>query len=114
MVPWREDIRTVRPMMATLSDPPIENGSLVYEPKYDGIRALVAIDPPPRRASRGRRSSTHEGGPAVSIWSRLGNQKTAQFPDLVRELERLARTLDAPLVVDGEIVALGKDGRPLG
>ena len=31
------------PMLATLADAPLEDPNLVYEPKYDGIRALVTI-----------------------------------------------------------------------
>ena len=73
---------------------------LVYEPKYDGIRALVDIDP-------GRRVP-------VRIWSRLGNEKTAQFPDLVAALTRYAKKLKGPVVLDGEIVALDDKGEPAG
>ena len=39
-----------------------------------------------------------KSGPEVRIWSRLGNEKTAQFPAVVRALEPLARSLDAPLL----------------
>jgi len=99
-------------MLATLAEAPLEDAALIYEPKYDGIRALVSIDPPPRARRGARTTATADAG--VSIWSRLGNQKNAQFPDLVRELERFARTLDAPVVLDGEIVALGPDGSALG
>ena len=42
---WRGDMQSVRPMLATLEDAPLESDGLVYEPKYDGIRALVEIDP---------------------------------------------------------------------
>jgi bifunctional non-homologous end joining protein LigD len=97
---WRGDIESVRPMLATLEDPPLQSDGLVYEPKYDGIRALVEVDP-------GRRAP-------VRIWSRLGNEKTAQFPDLVAALTRYAKTLTAPVVLDGEIVALDEHGEPAG
>jgi bifunctional non-homologous end joining protein LigD len=99
-VQWRSDMRTVRPMLATLEDAPLEVDGLVYEPKYDGIRALVEILP-------GRQ-------PSVRLWSRLGNEKTAQFPDLVAALVRFAKTLKKPLVLDGEIVALDEHGDPAG
>src|SRR5687768_7424518 len=89
---WRDDMRSVRPMLATLEDPPLKSDGLVYEPKYDGIRALVEIDP--RRLE------------PVQMWSRLGNEKTAQFPDLVAALAGYAKRLKSPLVLDGEIVAL--------
>jgi bifunctional non-homologous end joining protein LigD len=68
---------------------------LVYEPKYDGIRALVHLDP----------------AGIVRIWSRLGNEKTSQFPALVTALRRSARRLKGPLFVDGEIVALDERGQ---
>ena len=97
---WRGDMRSVRPMLATLEDAPLQSGGLVYEPKYDGIRALVEIDP-------GRRAP-------VRIWSRLGNEKTAQFPDLVAALTRYAKKLHGPVVLDGEIVALDEKGEPAG
>src|SRR3990170_3985938 len=97
---WRGDMQVVRPMLATLEDAPLESDGLVYEPKYDGIRALVEIDPA-RRAP-------------VRMWSRLGNEKTAQFPDLVAALTRYAKKLKGPVVLDGEIVALDDTGEPAG
>ena len=97
---WRGNIAAIRPMLATLEDAPLQSSALVYEPKYDGIRALVEVAP-------GRR-------PAVSIWSRLGNEKTGQFPDLVAALSRFAKKLKGPVIVDGEIVALDEDGQPAG
>ncbi|MGH9374026.1 MAG: hypothetical protein ACRD15_21125, partial [Vicinamibacterales bacterium] len=98
---WREDAAKVRPMLATLADPPLTGKGLVFEPKYDGIRALVQVAP-------GRRN------PDIRLWSRLGNEKTAQFPSVVRALDPLARSLKAPLLIDGEIVALDEEGRPAG
>jgi bifunctional non-homologous end joining protein LigD len=97
---WRGDIKAIRPMLATLEEAPLEDASLVYEPKYDGIRALVEVNPP--------------GRAPVRIWSRLGNEKTAQFPDLVAALTRYARTLKGSVVLDGEIVALDEAGEPAG
>jgi bifunctional non-homologous end joining protein LigD len=97
---WRGDMQSVRPMLATLEDAPLESDGLVYEPKYDGIRALVEIDPA-------------RGVPA-RMWSRLGNEKTAQFPDLVAALTRYAKKLKGPVVLDGEIVALDENGEPAG
>jgi bifunctional non-homologous end joining protein LigD len=90
----------VRPMLATLEDAPLQSAGLVYEPKYDGIRALVEIDPARRMP--------------VRMWSRLGNEKTAQFPDLVAALTRYSRRLKGPVVLDGEIVALDEQGDPAG
>ena len=92
---WRDDPATVRPMLATLADPPLTAAGCVYEPKYDGIRALVHV-PPAGKAD------------AVRIWSRLGNDKTSQFPSIVRALESLRKALRGPLLIDAEIVALRK------
>ena len=88
-------------MLATLSEPPLTGKGLVYEPKYDGIRALVHVAPGKPR-------------PEIRMWSRLGNEKTAQFPAVARAFEPLARTLKSPLFIDGEIVALDARGNPAG
>ncbi len=98
---WRENPATVRPMLATLAEPPLTGPGLVYEPKYDGIRALVHIPPA-------------AGPDGIRIWSRLGNEKTAQFPSIVRALEKVRARLRGPLLVDSEIVALDEHKRPAG
>ena len=85
-------------MLASLADAPLDDPLLVYEPKYDGIRAIAEIAPTPD----------------VHLWSRLGNEKTQQFPEIARALEKWARTLKTPLVLDGEIVALDGNGEPAG
>jgi bifunctional non-homologous end joining protein LigD len=90
----------IRPMLAMLEDAPLQDESLVYEPKYDGIRAIVEISPVSR--------------PPVRIWSRLGNEKTGQFPDLVAALTDYAKKLKGSVVLDGEIVALDERGEPAG
>ncbi len=87
-----------RPMLASLVDAPLRDDQFVYEPKYDGIRAIVEVAP----------------GGGVRLWSRLGNEKTHQFPEVAAALARWARRLKAPLVLDGEIVALDAKGRPAG
>src|SRR5712672_2686025 len=88
------------PMLASLADAPLADPGLVYEPKYDGIRAIVEID------AKGR----------VRLWSRLGNDKTHQFPEIAAALEAWARQRKPPrdLVIDGEIVALDPKGEPTG
>jgi bifunctional non-homologous end joining protein LigD len=48
------------------------------------------------------------------MWSRLGNEKTAQFPEIVSAFMEWARGLDGPVLVDGEIVALDERGDPIG
>ncbi len=48
----------------------------------------------------------------VRIWSRLGNDKTSQFPSIVSALAAFGAT--TPLILDGEIVALDAKGNPVG
>jgi bifunctional non-homologous end joining protein LigD len=98
---WRENPASVRPMLATLADAPLVQPGLIYEPKYDGIRGLVHVAPGRPR-------------PDIRIWSRLGNDKTSQFPSIVNALAPLVRSLTAPVLLDGEIVALDEAGRPAG
>src|SRR5712691_9690560 len=88
----------LQPMLASLADAPLDDPQLVYEPKYDGIRAIAEIAP------KGR----------VHLWSRLGNDKTRQFPEITAALETWARRRNEPLVLDGEIVALDGKGEPTG
>jgi bifunctional non-homologous end joining protein LigD len=90
-------------MLASLpaTEPPLVSQLLVYEPKYDGIRAIALIEP-----------GTPYARPR--FWSRLGNEKTAQFPELAAVLGVWGRALTAPVVLDGEIVALDPEGRPAG
>jgi bifunctional non-homologous end joining protein LigD len=90
----------IRPMLAMLEEASLVDESLVYEPKYDGIRAIVELNP--------------SGREPVKIWSRLGNEKTAQFPDLAAALGRFTKKLKGPVVLDGEVVALDDHGEPAG
>jgi bifunctional non-homologous end joining protein LigD len=83
-------------MLASLVEAPLDDPQFVYEPKYDGIRAIVEV------------------GKAVHLWSRLGNEKTAQFPAVVAALEQWKKRLKQPVVVDGEIVALDREDKPAG
>jgi bifunctional non-homologous end joining protein LigD len=101
--------KDLRPMLATLPDapPPLVDAALVYEPKYDGIRAIVEVLPP----DSGLRAP---GSAKARLWSRLGNEKTAQFPDIVDALGAWGRTLAGPVVLDGEVVALDEELRPAG
>ncbi|MGH9145869.1 MAG: DNA ligase D, partial [Vicinamibacterales bacterium] len=56
-----------------------------------------------------------KGGTAdVRLFSRLGNEKSAQFPELVDALRRFGARLKVPVIIDGEIVALDTHGQPAG
>ena len=85
----------------------LARNDMVFEPKYDGIRALVEVGP-----AAGAGGGTADA-PRVRIWSRLGNDKTAQFREVVDALEPVARRLTGPLLLDGEIVAVDAAGGPL-
>ncbi|MQA30959.1 MAG: hypothetical protein GEU82_14190 [Luteitalea sp.] len=89
----------LKPMLASLADAPLDDPSLVYEPKYDGIRAIAEVP---------------AGGRGVRLWSRLGNEKTAQFPEVAAALSAWARRRKEALVLDGEVVALDAAGQPTG
>lgn len=91
-----------QPMTATLASPgevPLTSPRLVYEPKYDGIRAIAVVSPGRPR-------------PSVALYSRNGNNKAAQFPEIVRALHALVAGLAGTLVLDGEIVALDARSEP--
>ncbi len=99
---WRDDPRDVRPMLAVAAPAStharlLARPELVFEPKYDGIRALVAL----------------ETGARPAILTRLGRDKTGQFPDLVEPLTTFGRRLGRPVLLDGEIVATGDEGAAL-
>jgi bifunctional non-homologous end joining protein LigD len=88
-------------MLATLpsQEPGLTLKEYVYEPKVDGIRAIVEVLP-----------GTPKAG--VRMWSRNGNEKTAQFPDIVNAVGTWLKKITAPIVLDGELVALDEEMRP--
>jgi bifunctional non-homologous end joining protein LigD len=84
--------RKIAPMMATLTSAPFSNPDWLFEPKLDGVRAIALI----------------RGG-KTTLLSRSGLDATRQYPSLAEEL---GRQPEPELVLDGEIVALDKAGRP--
>jgi bifunctional non-homologous end joining protein LigD len=76
----------MQPMLATRGDHVPSGPDWTHEVKWDGIRALVEV-----------------AGGKVRIWSRNENDVTVAWP----ELQALA-TLGHDVLLDGEIVALGK------
>lgn len=76
------------PTEAALQDP-----RMAYEVKWDGIRALIVLD---------------EAG-KVTILNRRLRDITFRYPDIVVQVEASFTT---PIVLDGEIVAYGSDGKP--
>jgi bifunctional non-homologous end joining protein LigD len=83
-------------MLAASAGPiPDRLAGWAIEPKWDGIRIIADV------STRG-----------VRLWTRNGNDKAPQFPEIVRALKALAADT-GPLVLDGEIVALDRKGRAL-
>ncbi|HTA39896.1 MAG TPA: non-homologous end-joining DNA ligase [Candidatus Acidoferrales bacterium] len=89
----REPIPKIKsPMLATLSDAPFDDDDWLFEIKWDGYRGICTID------ERGK----------MKLISRNGLDLLAKFPDM----EELAQAFSSvPIVVDGEIVSLDKQGR---
>lgn len=76
---------------ATVPDPAKTPGGLLYEPKWDGFRGLIAWD-----------------GETVEIGSRGAKPLTRYFPELVEAIPDL---IPGPCLLDGEIVvATGAPG----
>ncbi|HKU57271.1 MAG TPA: DNA ligase D [Gaiellaceae bacterium] len=84
--------RVYRPMLATLTEELPRGTDWLFEPKWDGYRALAYV----------------RGGEA-KLYSRRGNDLTQRFAPVSKELVKALRTPDA--VVDGEVVALDDGGK---
>jgi bifunctional non-homologous end joining protein LigD len=82
---------TYEPMMAVLTAEPFDDEEWLFEVKWDGHRCLANL------------------GTSTRLTSRTKRDMTAQFPELI-DLHRQLAARNA--VVDGEIVALDRDGRP--
>jgi ATP-dependent DNA ligase len=80
----------IEPMLAKASDKLPEGGDWIYEPKWDGFRAMPARD-----------------GDAIELWSRDKKPLVRYFPEL---LEPLREMLPERCVLDGEIVIAGARG----
>jgi bifunctional non-homologous end joining protein LigD len=84
--------RAYRAMLATLTEELPRGGGWLFEPKWDGYRALSYV----------------RGGEAKLV-SRNGNDLTQRFAPVAKELAKALRTPDA--VLDGEVVALDDQGK---
>jgi DNA ligase D-like protein (predicted ligase) len=87
---WLRD--PIEPMLARSADKPPDSQDYVYEVKWDGIRAMIALD---------------EG--AISIRGRNGMDLAKQFPELLIPEQAFRATSG---LFDGEIVCLEADGKP--
>ena len=81
----------IQPMLATTGPLPASDAGWAYELKWDGVRAIVYVD-----------------GGRVRALTRNDKDLTASFPELRAVGEMLGAR---PAILDGELVALGPDGR---
>lgn len=80
----------IKPMLATLVDRPFDRPGWIFEPKWDGYRAIAEVAPK-----------------GVRLYSRNQKSYATKFAALVRSLE----TLPHEAVLDGEVVVLDAQGR---
>ncbi|MBH5371713.1 non-homologous end-joining DNA ligase [Bradyrhizobium glycinis] len=79
----------LQPMLATLTDLPFNDPNWVFEDKFDGFRMVAEI-------RRGR----------VALYSRNGKIISNSYVEVAKALE----DVKGDAVIDGELVAIGKDG----
>ena len=84
--------RRYAPMLATPAEDVPRGANWLYEVKWDGYRALADVS----------------GGEAT-LTSRRGNDLTARFNHVAKEIAKAVKTPDA--VLDGEVCALDDSGR---
>ncbi len=88
--------RPVRMMLAqqgVIAEQLTDYGPVAVEPKYDGSRIQF-----------------HRVGKVCRIWSRRLEEVTHALPEIV---EALREATNRDVILDGEVVAIGPDGRPL-
>ena len=83
--------RSIKPMYAVLANLPADQHQYGFEYKWDGVRAIFFWD-----------------GSRPIIQSRNLNDITQQYPEIV-EIAGLGLP---PIIFDGEIITLDRDGRP--
>ncbi|MBA3889948.1 MAG: ATP-dependent DNA ligase [Gemmatimonadaceae bacterium] len=84
-----------RPMLATAGTELPRGTGWTYEPKWDGMRIIATVD---KRRAR--------------LWTRNGNEKSAQFPEVADALVTIAAER-GPVVLDGELIAVDSGGAAL-
>ncbi len=82
----------IQPMLATLVDDPFSNAEWIFETKWDGFRSVCFV----------------KNGKSRFV-SRNQIDMTPQYPELVNVAKQVAAK---EAILDGEIVALDKDGMP--
>ncbi|MEO2062716.1 MAG: DNA ligase D [Christiangramia sp.] len=82
----------VQPMLATPAKEIFNDPGWIYELKWDGYRLI-----------------THVSDGQVYIHSRNGISYNSKFPNLVQDLEQIPQDV----ILDGEVVVLDEEGKPL-
>jgi bifunctional non-homologous end joining protein LigD len=81
--------KRLQPMLATLTDGAFDDAGWIFEGKYDGFRMVAEI--------KDRK---------VALYSRNGKIISGSYIEVARALE----DVKGDAVIDGELVAIGKDG----
>ena len=81
--------KRLQPMLATLTDAPFDDAGWIFEDKYDGFRMVAKI----------------EDG-KVTLYSRNGKIISHSYIEVAKALE----SVKGDAVIDGELVALDKNG----
>jgi bifunctional non-homologous end joining protein LigD len=81
-----------RPMLATLAEEVPRGAGWGFEVKWDGYRAIATVS-----------------GSETVLTSRNGNDLTARFDHVAKEIAKAVKTPDC--VLDGEVCALDEEGR---
>src|ERR1700709_285320 len=81
--------KRLQPMLATLTDAPFDDPGWAFEDKYDGFPMIDAI-------KSGK----------VALYTRNGKVISRSYIEVAKALEGV----EADAVIDGELVAIGKDG----
>ena len=81
--------KRLQPMLATLTDAPFDDAAWIFEDKFDGFRVVSEI-------RRGK----------VALYSRNGKIISQSYSEVAKSLE----SVKDDAVIDGELVAIGKDG----
>jgi bifunctional non-homologous end joining protein LigD len=81
--------KRLQPMLATLTDAPFDDPGWIFEDKFDGFRMVAEI-----RSGK------------VALYSRNGKVISRSYIEVAEALEEVK----GDAVIDGELVAIGKDG----
>ena len=81
--------KRLQPMLATLTDAPFDDKGWIFEDKYDGFRMVATTQ-----------------GSKVTLYSRNGKIISQSYVEVAKALEGVK----GDAVIDGELVALDKNG----